>query len=191
MDIIALLSIAFGLAADAFAVSVSNGSICRTGSKYKQALSTAGLFGLFQAAMPVLGWLLCRLGQDYSRGFEVFLAFALLAFIGGKMIYDAVKEMRTPTVNTVLEYSLAASLILALATSIDAFASGVALPAAVHANIWSEMLISVLVIGVITFFLSCLGYLIGGRLGERFSYKAEIAGGIILIILAFRVLIFK
>ncbi len=189
MDIIALLGIAFGLAADAFAVSVSNGSVCRTGLKYKQVLSVAGLFGLFQAGMPILGWLLCRLGQHYSQGFEDFLAFALLVFIGGKMIYDAIKEMRAPT-STVSEYSLTASLVLALATSIDAFASGAALPAAVHTDTGTKMLISILCIGTITFFLSCLGYLIGGRLGERFSYKAEIAGGVILLFLAFRVLLF-
>lgn len=191
MDIVALLGIAIGLAADAFAVSVSNGSIAAKEHKKKKVLFLAGMFGVFQAIMPIFGWLLCRLGQRYANGFENILAFVLLAFIGGKMIYDAIKEMYSPKIENQSKNFLIMTLLLAFATSIDAFASGAALPAAVKANTFTFLLLSVLCIGVITFLLSYLGTVIGEKMGERFSYKAEILGGCILIILAFRVLIFK
>lgn len=191
MDIVALLGIALGLAADAFAVSVSNGSVAAKENKKKAVLFSAVMFGIFQAVMPIFGWFLCRLGQRYASGFEDILAFVLLFFIGGKMIYDAVKEIYSQKSKTQNGNHLITTLLLALATSIDAFASGAALPAAVKANTFAFLLLSVSCIGIITFLLSCLGTVIGEKMGEKFSCKAEILGGCILIILAFKVLFLK
>lgn len=179
-----LILIGIGLAMDAFAVSVSKGLSMRT-INYKAGMIIALAFGIFQAGMPVLGWLLAVRFERYIAAVDHWIAFGLLLLIGIKAIVEAVKD-RKKEEEEVPEYVLkwGELLILAVATSIDALAVGISL-AVLNVNIWSAAGI----IGVITLILSFLGVLIGNRFGVRFKSKAEIAGGIILILIGVKILL--
>lgn len=179
-----LILIGIGLAMDAFAVSVSKGLSMRT-VNYKAGVIIALAFGIFQAGMPVLGWLLAVRFERYIAAVDHWIAFGLLLLIGIKAIVEAVKD-RKKEEEEVPEYVLkwGELLILAVATSIDALAVGISL-AVLNVNIWSAAGI----IGIITLILSFLGVLIGNRFGVRFKRKAEIAGGIILILIGVKILL--
>lgn len=179
-----LILIGIGLAMDAFAVSVSKGLSMRR-INYKAGVIIALAFGIFQAGMPVLGWLLAVRFERYIAAVDHWIAFGLLLLIGIKAIVEAVKD-RKKEEEEVPEYVLkwGELLILAVATSIDALAVGISL-AVLNVNIWSAAGI----IGIITLILSFLGVLIGNRFGVRFRSKAEIAGGIILILIGVKILL--
>lgn len=195
-----ILVLGVGLSMDAFAVSVCKGLAMRQKNR-KYGFVIAGFFGFFQAMMPFLGWLLGRSFASYIEAYDHWIAFGLLALVGGKMIFDAVKELRSPPEEEAADPDKSADrinfgelLILSVATSIDALAVGLSFamlnmgfasadPGLM--NIWS----SVLVIGVTTFLISLSGVNIGNRVGIRFQAKAEIAGGIVLIGLGIRILL--
>lgn len=179
-----LILIGIGLAMDTFAVSVSKGLSMRR-INYKAGVIIALAFGIFQAGMPVLGWLLAVRFERYIAAVDHWIAFGLLLLIGIKAIVEAVKD-RKKEEEEVPEYVLkwGELLVLAVATSIDALAVGISL-AVLNVNIWSAAGI----IGVITLILSFLGVLIGNRFGVRFKSKAEIAGGIILILIGVKILL--
>ena len=182
MGIAELLLIAVGLSMDAFAVSVCKGLGMRR-LNVRVALVLALLFGVFQAGMPVIGWLLGSQFLWLIEPVDHWIAFVLLGFIGGKMILDAVRgeEEESGVVDRV---AWGEFLMLAVATSIDALAVGISLAAL---NV--EIVPSVLIIGVVTFVLSLVGVLVGHLFGSRFERPAQIVGGVVLVLIGVKVLL--
>ena len=190
-----VLALGIGLSMDAFAVALCKGlSMKQWNVRY--GFIIAGSFGFFQALMPLLGWLLGTSFREYIEAVDHWVAFGLLLIVGGKMILDAIKDMRNKEDEAAPEFTLRIGelLVLAVATSIDALAVGLTFAMlGVSAGsapgggmgIW----VSILIIGVTTFILSLGGVLIGNRFGDKFHAKAELAGGIILIALGVRILI--
>jgi putative Mn2+ efflux pump MntP len=181
MEVITIIVIAVGLAMDAFAVSIVSGSVYRQ-LHVKHALRMAVFFGGFQALMPLIGSLAGLSAKDYIANYDHWVAFGILGAVGGKMIYESfkiksVEENFDPANIIVL-------LVLSVATSIDALAVGLTL-----SLITRSIAGAVTVIGLITFFLSYLGVLIGKRFGHFFENKIEILGGLILIGLGIKILI--
>lgn len=184
MGTLTLFLIAVGLAMDAFAVSISNG-ICYKHVGLKEAFKTALTFGLFQAGMPLLGYLLGRTISDTVQFLDHWIALALLVFIGGTMIYEAYKERRNPEPETCkASYTLKDLLIQGLATSIDAFAVGISF-AVISTNLYAALG----QIGVVTFVLSFLGVYLGKSFGWMLKERAEWIGGSILILIGVKIFV--
>jgi putative Mn2+ efflux pump MntP len=180
MTIIAIVFIALGLAMDAFAVSISSGAVIKK-MHVKHALLIAGFFGFFQAIMPLFGWLLASVAGDFLEDFGHWIAFALLVFIGLKMIYESRKMSDDRDSNPLNIYVL---FVMAIATSIDAFAVGITLSA-----LKVQVLFPILIIGGITFIFSFLGTYLGKLFGHIFESKVEVFGGVILVLIGFKVLL--
>jgi len=173
MGFVTIVVIAVGLAMDAFAVSIVSGATYKK-LHVRHALRMAGFFGGFQALMPIIGYLAGMTVREYASAWDHWIAFGLLAGVGGKMIYESFKieeaeKQRNPANIIVL-------LILSVATSIDALAIGVTLSMVANAVVTAAI-----IIGVITFGLSLVGVYVGKRFGHFFENKIEIAGGLILI----------
>lgn len=189
-----LIAIAVVLAADAFAVSICKG--LATKEKYlKTGLACGVWFGFFQALMPFLGWLLGSAFAAYVDSVAPYLAFALLAFIGVKMMVEAAGELRKAKRASAEGICLccdeknaslapATMFAFAIATSIDALAAGVSF-AAMDANV----VVAVSLIGVITFICSFIGAAVGAKIGGKFSGKAELVGGAVLLAIGVKILI--
>lgn len=173
MSFVNVLIVAFGVSADAFAVSLAQGVRVRR-RIHRDALLIAVVFGVFQAVMPLLGWLLGAQLADVIEPVDHWIAFALLVAIGGKMLWEALRpagdEPKTSRV------SIRQLLMLAVATSIDAFAVGLG-----FAFLHVEILPAILLIGVVTAALAYGGVLIGHRVGTRWQTPAEVVGGLVLI----------
>lgn len=182
MDIITIVLIAFGLSMDAFAVSVTNGATLKKAG-IKEALRIGGFFGFFQALMPLLGWLMGVKFQNYITRVDHWIAFLLLAVIGGKMVYETLtdKEECDEDVEKTLDNKTL--FMLAIATSIDALAVGVS-----FAFLEVSILNSIIIIGIITFVLCFIGVLIGKKCGELLKRNAELIGGIVLILIGIKIL---
>lgn len=180
MGIVELFILAIGVSMDAFAVSICKGlSMKKTNIK---AMATCGLwFGSFQALMPLIGFLLGSLFASAIQAIDHWVAFALLAFIGISMIKDAYGEEEECDA----DFSFKTMFTMALATSIDALAIGISLAMVGNVNI----ILAVILIGITTGILSAIGVKIGGIFGNKFEKKAQIAGGIILIILGIKILL--
>ena len=166
--------IALSLAMDAMAVSISVGLACK-GSAARQGLRLGLWFGAFQFAMPLLGFVLGQALSAWVEAAAPYIAFALLAFIGGRMIWDALQ----PPEQDDEDMSCLSSgkvCLLAIATSIDALAVGVG-----GSLMGMDALTSCLIIGVTAFALSFLGAVVGRLLGERFNTWAQVAGGVVLV----------
>jgi putative Mn2+ efflux pump MntP len=173
--------IAVGMAMDAFAVSLGIGT-SRRASTPRPIFRLSFHFGLFQFLMPILGWLAGSSIADLISAFDHWIALALLAFVGGRMIRSGLGSDGTPSPH---DPSRGSTLVmLSIATSIDAFAIGLSL-AMLHVAI----LYPSLVIGVVTAGLSLTGLLIGHKLGEIFGKRMEVLGGAILIGIGLHVLI--
>lgn len=177
-----IIVIAVGLAADAFAVSVSSGAIIEK-LRLRHAMRIALFFGFFQGLMPWIGWKAGSLASQLIRTYDHWLAFLILGFIGGKMIYESRKleeEMKKPTdpLNIYILFSLA------IATSIDALAVGLT-----FSFLDISIVEPVLVIGIITFLFSLAGTYIGEFFGHVFEDKIEFAGGVVLIGIGTKILI--
>ncbi len=182
MGVVELVLMAVGLAMDAFAVSVCKGLGMKQ-LNVRVALVLAALFGLFQGGMPVIGWLLGTQLLWLIEPFDHWIAFGLLAFIGGKMIADAVKDEPEESGATD-RVAWGEFLMLAVATSIDALAVGLSL-AVLNVNI----VLPAVVIGVITFVLSLAGVAVGHAFGSRYERSAQIVGGVVLILIGLKVLL--
>lgn len=184
MGVVELLFVAVGLSMDAFAVSVCKGLGMRS-VRWRQAAVIALFFGLFQALMPVIGWLL---GTQFSRFVEPvdhWVAFVLLAAIGAKMLWDAFHEPdegQSCSVDQRLD--LRELLLLAVATSIDALAVGIT-----FAFLGVDILLASVLIGLTTFILSFAGVWIGCQFGSRFERGATVAGGVVLIGIGLKILL--
>ncbi len=176
-----LIFIAVGLSMDAFAVSLSNGMVIQD-LRLKDALKFGFFFGLFQMLMPLIGWAAGRMFADYITALDHWVAFALLGYVGVKMIIEAVKGDDAATGSTQIKVLL----ILAIATSIDALAAGITFAfMSTNFSIWS----SVITIGLITFCLCTLGALLGKRAGTALGSRAQIAGGVVLVLMGCKILI--
>jgi len=182
MNLVEIIMIAVGLAMDAFAVSIASSVIIGKVSR-RQVFRLAFHFGLFQAMMPVLGWLAGRSVQEYIQHWDHWAAFGLLLFIGVKAIYSALKNDEAGNNNADPSRGLSL-VVLSVATSIDALAVGLSF-AMLRVNIWYPSAI----IGVVTAGLSVVGVLLGGRLGLRFGRKMEILGGAVLIVIGVKILL--
>lgn len=178
MGIIELFLIAVGLSMDAFAVAICKG-LKMPKLNYKQGFVIALFFGVFQAFMPLIGWLLGRNFEVYINQIDHWIAFGLLALIGGKMIYDSCKDED----ETTDKFDLKELFFLAVATSIDALAVGIT-----FAFLRVDILSSVTLIGLVTFAFSLVGVAIGHKFGARFHKKSELAGGVILILIGLKIL---
>jgi len=181
LSITTIIFIAVGLAMDAFAVSVASG-LAATRLRVRHALGMALSFGVFQALMPVAGWLLGFGFREEIASVDHWLAFVLLAAVGGKMIYEAFKLEEAENPRNPM--SISVLLVLSVATSIDALAVGLSLT-----FIKVPIATPALIIGAVTFALSYAGVYIGERFGHFFEKKIEVAGGLILIIIGLRILI--
>ena len=168
---------ALGLSMDACAVSISNG-MCYYNISKRQIIITATAFGLFQALMPVIGYFIGLLFSHAIQALDHWIALILLGFIGGKMIFDAIKELREPEVCLTNTRTLTFNMLIiqAIATSIDALAVGISL-----AVMQVDIISAAFYIGVITFICCILGSYLGKCFGKMFKQKAEIFGGAILI----------
>lgn len=185
MDLISVLAIAVGLAMDAFAVSITNG-ITQTKSHFRQALITAASFGLFQGVMPFLGWALGSSFSDKIQFIDHWIACLLLAIIGGRMIYEAIKD--TDGEQSKKEFNYKLLIIMSFATSIDALVIGVSFSLS-GVNSISHILLNSLIITSITTIVCVAGFYIGRFFGTFLKKKAEIAGGIILILMGLKILL--
>ena len=182
---IELFLMGVGLSMDAFAVSICKGLGMRKVNK-KQALVIGLFFGGFQALMPFVGWLLGSQFEKYITSIDHWIAFILLGIIGGKMIVesvkpdkedDEVKEMDAPL-------DLKEMFVLAVATSIDAFAVGIT-----FALLNMSLLLPCTIIGIVAFIFSISGIFIGKKLGNYFGDKFEILGGVVLILIGIKILL--
>lgn len=184
MDIISLVLTALALAADAMSVSISNGIAVKK-LQLPKVLLMALLFGGFQALMPTLGWLLGTSVSKYISAFDHWIAFLLLAFIGFKMIVESFKNDEETVKKD--PFSITNLLIMAVATSIDALAVGISFASLAIPG--SELWLGIVLIGVITFTLSCLGAFLGKFLGNMFKKRAGLIAGIILCLIGLKILL--
>lgn len=181
MSLIELLILAVGLSMDAFAVSVCKGLATKDVSVKQMGL--AGLwFGGFQAFMPLLGYLLGMAFAKVISSYDHWIAFLLLAFIGGNMIKEAFfDEEEACTCNS---FGAKTMVVMAIATSIDALAVGVT-----FAFLNVQIVPAVSFIGIITFLFSFVGVKLGNLFGTKYEKKAQLAGGIILIMIGTKILL--
>lgn len=176
-----ILILSLALSMDAFAVSIGLG-IKENQNIKVLALKVALFFGIFQVFMPFIGYIGGIGLQKYIYGFDKIIAFALLLLIGAKMISEAVNENVEEEITKISNKIL---LTLAIATSIDAMAAGFTL----HLFELNPY-ISLLIIGISTFIISYIGVYVGSRGGEKYESKAEILGGVVLILIGFKILLF-
>lgn len=181
MGIFTMASIGVGLAMDAFAVSICQGlKMIKVNKKY--AVIIALFFGIFQAMMPLIGYVIGVQFESYITSIDHWIAFILLGFIGFNMIKESREKEEIDECIYRLDYK--ELTMMAIATSIDALAVGVAF-AFLNVNV----LMAVSIIGIITFGLSLIGVLLGHTLGMKFKSNAEMFGGIVLIIIGLKILL--
>jgi len=175
-----LFLIGVGLSMDAFAVAVCKGLSMRK-IDYGQSVVIALFFGGFQALMPLIGWFLGKQFEEYIVRWDHWIAFGLLGYIGGKMIWDAFHEEgdSCPT-----SFRIRELFVLAIATSIDALAVGIT-----FAFLQVTIGYAVSIIGCTTFVLSLVGVFVGNRFGSKYQSKATFTGGVILILIGLKILL--
>ncbi len=181
MSFYELLLVAVGLSMDAFAVAVGKGLSSRD-CRFRDMLKVGIWFGVFQALMPLIGYFLGSSFRHYVEAVDHWIAFGLLLYIGVQMIIEGFKKEKDE--ENASRMDVKTMLILAVATSIDAFAVGISM-AMVGAE---DIFLKVGIIGCITLVLSMLGYFIGNRFGARFKSGATVVGGIILILIGLKIL---
>ena len=182
-----------GLAMDAFSVSLANG-LSEPNMKRRKLLLIALTFAVFQGLMPLIGWICVHTMVEYFSAFETFIpwiALALLSFIGGKMLFEGIKENKClhgdspESCPLRKELSVAALLVQGVATSIDALSVGFTI------SDYDLMmaLLCVLIIAIVTFFICLAGILLGKRFGTVFAGKSAIFGGVILIFIGVEIFV--
>ena len=181
MSFLDIFLIGVALSMDAFAVSVCKGlSVKKAGVKH--VLTVGVYFGGFQALMPMLGFLLGYKFESFITNIDHWIAFVLLAIIGGNMIREALGKDEGDKEND--DFSFRAMLPLAVATSIDALAVGIS-----FAFLGVDIVTAALLIGATTFVLSGAGIFVGNIFGSKYKSKAELAGGIVLILIGAKILL--
>ena len=186
MSILEILLLGIGLSMDAFAVSICKGLSTKK-LQFKHYLIIGAWFGGFQALMPTVGFFLGALFADAIEAFDHWVAFALLAIIGINMLKEALEKKDESGDNPEKDADLSVKtmFLMAVATSIDALAVGISLAMVGSVNIW----LAAAFIGICTCLLSALGVKIGNVFGSRYEKKAELAGGVILILLGVKILL--
>ena len=191
MGFIEIFLTGVGLSMDAFAVSICRGLQMRRRVNWKHLLVIAAFFGGFQAIMPAIGYVLGSQFKDYIVAIDHWIAFALLAFIGGKMVYDVICDIREEkegceccAASEEESLNVRQIALMAVATSIDALAVGIT-----FAFLEVNLLLAIAVIGITTFALCALGVVVGHKFGARFKNKASLAGGIVLILIGAKILL--
>lgn len=179
MEILELIILSIGLAMDAFAVSICKGLSVKK-VKPKHYLIVGGYFGGFQALMPLVGYLLGISFQQFIVSIDHWIAFILLGIIGINMIKESFEDDE----NVNASFSFKDMLPLAVATSIDALAVGIT-----FAFLQVNIALAVTLIGVITFIFSAVGIKIGAIFGDKFKNKAELLGGVVLILIGLKILL--
>ncbi len=180
MSIVEIIMIGVSLSMDAFAVSVGKGLSLK--NIRTKEICTAGVwFGGFQFLMPVIGYYIGSFAAAYVSRYDHWIAFILLALIGGNMIRDSFSSEGEQNASM----NPGEMLVLAVATSIDALAVGVSFAMMNGVNVW----FSSGIIGCVTFTLSCVGVKFGSTLGSRFESRAKLAGGIILVLIGLKILL--
>ena len=179
MEIYEILLIGIGLAMDAFAVSICKGLSMKK-MNWKNAIRIALYFGVFQALMPLIGYFLGMTFESIVTTFDHWVAFALLTLIGGGMIKESFDD-EDDKKNDKVDFKT--MVVLAIATSIDALAIGIT-----FAFFDVNIVLAVSIIGIITVIISVLGVKIGNRFGDKYQNKAQLMGGIILVLLGFKIL---
>ena len=180
MGCLEIILISIGLAMDAFAVSVCKGVQIKK-LDYDKMIIVGLYFGSFQAIMPTIGYLLGTTFDDLVTQIDHWIAFVLLSFIGLKMIKETLKKDESK-INEKLD--LKTMLVLAIATSIDALAVGIT-----FAFLNVNLILSITIIGIVTFLISIIGVKIGNKFGNKYEKKAEFIGGLILILLGLKILL--
>lgn len=177
-----ILIIAIGLSMDSLAVSITCGTILKC-FHIRHIFRIALFMGLFQGIMPLIGWLAGKSFQQYIENFDHWIAFGLLSYLGGKMIYEGIfsKEEECKCLDPTKMVTL---LTLAIATSIDALVVGLS-----FAFLKIEVIGPVIIIGFTTFILSFIGAAFSSKFGQRINLKMELIGGIILIGIGLKILI--
>ena len=174
-----------GLAMDAFSVSLANG-LNEPNMKGGKVCGVAGIFAAFQFAMPMIGWICVSTIAQYFKAFEKlipWIALALLGYIGGKMLYEGIKNQDSEEEKAAVGFS--ALLVQGVATSIDALSVGFT----ISEYSFLEALLACLLIGVVTFFICLAGIVIGKKAGMALAGKAGILGGAILIFIGLEIFI--
>lgn len=180
MDVVSVVLMGVGLAMDALAVSICKGLAMKKPTL--KAVVIVGLwFGFFQFLMPVIGFYLGTAVYDLIEAYDHWIAFGLLALIGLNMIREGLSGEEEEVDDSL---GFKTMLLLAIATSIDALAVGISL-AMTESSIWAPALI----IGVVTFIISAVGVKAGSAVGSRFGNKAEILGGVVLVIIGVKILL--
>jgi manganese efflux pump family protein len=182
MSLLALISIAFGLAMDAFAVAIACGSrLERLSGRHLFRLSFH--FGLFQFLMPIIGWFAGRQIERVVLAYDHWIAFALLAFIGGKMIKESfsLQDESRPVSDPTRKWSL---VMLSVATSIDALAVGLSLALLQVQILWASI-----VIGIVAAGMTLIGMKFGRSLGNRFGHRMELVGGLVLVAIGVNIVV--
>ena len=186
MEYIQIILIGIVLALDAFAVSICQGLNMKKITAYKASI-IALFFGGFQALMPLMGYLLGNTFIEYISEFDHWIAFGLLLLIGGKMIFDGIKndeeDKKALKENDKLDYWML--FLMAVATSIDALAVGITLSIDNTTNIW----IDIAIIGIVTFAICIVGVYIGKQIGNKHQNIAQIIGGIVLILIGVKIVL--
>ncbi len=182
MEVLNLSLLSIGLAADAFSVSITSGLLIQR-IKLNKVVTIALAFGLFQTLMFTLGGLMGFTVRPWIAGVEHWIVFVLLSVIGGKMIYESLKEADAEAEEKFNPTELYTLLGLAIATSIDSLAAGIGL-----ITLDYSLLFTAMIIGAVTFTLSACGVVLGSFVGRHVDLKAEIAGGVILIAIGLRTL---
>lgn len=186
MSFAELFVLAVGLSMDAFAVAICKG-VCLKKASLGQSAVVGAYFGVFQAGMPIIGYFLATSFADKIERYDHWVAFVLLMVLGGKMFIESFKKEgteRDAQSSDRKELKVTNMLVLSVATSIDALAVGITL-AFLKVNIWAAASF----IGVTTFLISAAGVKVGHAFGEKYTNKAELAGGLILMGIGVKILL--
>ncbi len=181
MEILTILLIAIGLSFDTFAVSISSGLILRK-IDFVNASKIAITLAVFQAVMPLIGWLLGTGVKEYVESFDHWVAFGILGLLGGKMIYESF--ISDPGDRSFNPLDIKVMIGMAIATSIDALVVGFS-----FALLDYKIMISVAIIGSVTYIVAMLGMLFGKKIGSRLGRQMEMLGGVMLILIGLKILV--
>ncbi|MBR5706758.1 MAG: manganese efflux pump [Bacteroidaceae bacterium] len=185
MSILDLILLSVALAMDCFTVSITSGLIQRR-LVLRTMLITALMFGLFQALMPMIGWIGISFFSNALERWDHWIAFGLLAFLGGRMVLSGFRaDDDEPTFDPT---KFSTTLTMAVATSIDALAVGLSFGVSGY-NTFASILLPIIIIGIGSFLFSVAGFVIGAYAGKRINFPVEIIGGIILIGIGIKILI--
>lgn len=180
MEILTIILIAISLSFDTFAVSISSGLVLKKINFYN-ATKIAVTLAVFQALMPLIGWLAGSGIKSYAESFDHWIAFGILGLLGGKMIYESFKT--DPEERSFNPLDIKVMIGMAIATSIDALVVGFS-----FALLNYKILFSVGIIGIVTYIVAMLGMLFGKNIGSRVGRRMEVLGGVMLILIGLKIL---